>query len=366
MTMRKRFGWAMLLAVALLAPAAGTKGGENESLGFDQAPKPRLTIGSVAPPLDIEHWLQTGKGAFGPVTTFEADHVYVVEFWATWCGPCVASMPHLAKLQQKYADKQVQIISITAEEPATVEPFLDRKVRGDDTQTYRALTSAYCLTSDPDRSCNDAYMKAAGERGIPTAFIVGKDGHIEWIGHPMTMDDPLASIVDSTWDRKTFLAEFQQKKTIERIWNAAMRGEGDQATARIRVAINQLEVIAEDTTSENVRKGARQAIGSLKQHSLLATLKSTDADLADFKSTLDEANVQELLNTLSRIWRMLKKFEIARHDEVLALSLNCLEERLDGKPSDIGIAQLYVYMLDDSATKDMATERIQTVMKNYS
>lgn len=75
-----------------------------------------LTIGSPAPQLDIEHWIQDGSGHFAKVSEFEADKVYLVEFWATWCGPCIASMPHIAEIQEKYADRGVQVVSITRED----------------------------------------------------------------------------------------------------------------------------------------------------------------------------------------------------------------------------------------------------------
>ncbi len=74
-----------------------------------------LGIGSRAPELDIEHWIQDGNGFFKPVTTFEQGKVYVVEFWATWCGPCIQSMPHLAELQNKYRGQNVQIVSVSDE-----------------------------------------------------------------------------------------------------------------------------------------------------------------------------------------------------------------------------------------------------------
>ena len=174
-----------------------------------------LTIGSEAPALDVEHWVQNGEGKFGKVTKFEKDKVYVVEFWATWCGPCVASMPHIVETQAKYADKGVQIISISDEPKETVDEFLDRKVpRSEKEMTFRELTKSYCLTTDPDGSSNESYMQAAGQDGIPCAFIVGKDSKIEWIGHPMQMDEALDSVVAGKWDRKAFAEEFKEQQEM--------------------------------------------------------------------------------------------------------------------------------------------------------
>lgn len=215
-----------------------------------------LTIGTEAPDLDIEHWLSNGEGKFAPVTELKEGDIYVIEFWATWCPPCVASMPHLAELQKKYADQGVTIISISDEEVETIEPFLQREVQGtmhtspeteegDQTDeasaesaeeakslTYGELTSAYCLTTDPDGSVQADYMKAAGQNGIPTAFIVGKTGVVEWIGHPMQMDDPLAALVDDAWDREAFGEQFRFEQLVDaktmQAFSAARRGEEEQ------------------------------------------------------------------------------------------------------------------------------------------
>src|ERR1700744_5719893 len=57
-------------------------------------------LGDPAPPLRVKEWI---KGT--PVENFEKGRVYVVEFWATWCAPCRAAMPHLSSLASKYKHK---------------------------------------------------------------------------------------------------------------------------------------------------------------------------------------------------------------------------------------------------------------------
>ena len=229
--MRKKF-FSFLLAMSFaMVPGSQQLWAQNE---------PTLTIGTKAPEIDIEHWVSLGKDRFKAIKTFEKDKVYVVEFWATWCGPCVQSMPHLVEVQNKFAGKGVQIISVSDEDLETVQGFLERKVRGseegDKQPTYAELTSAYCLTADPDGSVHSAYMNAAGQNGIPCCFIVGKTGQIEWIGHPMSMDEPLDAIVEGKWDREAFAAEFKLSQKIDFLASRVMRMPKEKALEAIEEA----------------------------------------------------------------------------------------------------------------------------------
>jgi len=168
-----------------------------------------LTIGDPAPKLEISHVV---KGKLGD--SFEPGKVYVVEFWATWCGPCRASMPHISSLQEKYRDYDVQMIGVSSEELPVVCGWL---TKSDDEGTTWWDKITYTLAVDTDRSVYREYMEAAGQTGIPTSFIVGTDGAIEWIGHPMTMDEPLDRVVRDTWDRAAFKATFvtQQEEALK-------------------------------------------------------------------------------------------------------------------------------------------------------
>jgi hypothetical protein len=142
-------------------------------------------------------------------------------------------MPHLSELQHEYSDK-VTFIGVTRENAETVDGFLAKEQSAG--KTWREVVQ-YRLALDDSDVTNTAYMRAAGQSGIPTAFIVGKDGRIEWIGHPMTMDEPLAKIVAGEWDREAAIAEFKKgqvfKLAVREISTLARAKEWDAALEQI-------------------------------------------------------------------------------------------------------------------------------------
>ncbi|MBC8522654.1 TlpA family protein disulfide reductase, partial [PVC group bacterium] len=171
-----------------------------------------LAIGDDAPKISIDHWV---KG--DAIEGFKDGQVYVLEFWATWCGPCVSSMPHLSSLQDKYEDT-VKIIGVSSEkELETVTNFLDETNKKDNLLNTERMR--YTVTVDPDRSTSRVFMEASGQRGIPTAFIINRDGKVAWIGHPMNMDEPLEQVVNGSWDLAAAAVEFAKAQKQKNAMN---------------------------------------------------------------------------------------------------------------------------------------------------
>lgn len=187
--------------------------------------QPRLKVGDPAPRLDIEQWV---KGE--PVTEFRDGHVYVVEFWATWCPPCKKSIPHLTELQERHKDAAT-IIGISAKDANgesidKVSKYV--KTAGD--------TMAYTVAFDNGSKTNQAYMVAAAQRGIPTAFIVDQRGKIVWIGHPlMGLDEALDGVIKGDFNPEQAQKGDALAKEIRDLMRAQRR---DEAVARIDELVN--------------------------------------------------------------------------------------------------------------------------------
>ncbi len=311
-----------------------------------------LIIGDAAPQISISKWI---KG--DAVESFATDRVYVVEFWATWCGPCLANMPHLASLQTEYGDK-VTFIGVTAEEEDVVSEFMTQDSRGGKPWS-EVLT--YTIALDKESATNKAYMEAAGQNGIPCAFIVGKNGKVEWIGHPAGIDDPLKQIVDGVWDstnaRAEFLAERESAAILQEMApkiNASLQ-KGDFKTA-VELMDQLIAKFPENSDFKNARfqfllKGemfdeANKAAAALFEASKddsaelnqLAWILATgvegpgpDRDLALAAANraveLTDSKNASILDTLSRVQFLKGNVEDAIATEKKALEIASAEEK---------------------------------------
>ena len=170
-------------ALAVLLALSGTAFASDAHLG---APAPALTIA------------KTVKGE--PITTFRPGKVYVVEFWATWCGPCKVSIPHLSEMAKKYKDVSFLGVSVWESQhgvKTTDLPKVDSFVK---TMGDKMAYNVAADTENGDMAKN--WMAAYGQNGIPAAFIVNREGQVAYIDHPMSpqFEKNLQAVVAGTVD----------------------------------------------------------------------------------------------------------------------------------------------------------------------
>lgn len=178
------------------------------TLHAQDAPFASLNIDDPAPPLRVSEWI---KGT--PVQQFEKGRVYVIEFWATWCRPCLAYMPDLSVLAREYKGK-VTVIAIDIYE-SKVKPVKSAK-------KVKAFVDSMGKRMDFNVAIEDSnftvadWIEATGEQnnGIPKTFVIDENGRLAWIGHPSKLEEVLPKVVYGTWDIKEELARRNENKRL--------------------------------------------------------------------------------------------------------------------------------------------------------
>jgi thiol-disulfide isomerase/thioredoxin len=202
------------------------------------AQKPTLKAGDAAPAIQVKQWV---KGE--AVTSFAKDHLYVVEFWATWCGPCRESIPHLTEMAKKHKDVAFIGVSVFEHEAdqAKVAPFVEKM--GEKMDYHVAMDDVPEGKKNNEGAMAKSWMIASGSQGIPTAFIVDKTGHVAWIGHPMKMEESLEKIIAGKWD----LAAYQKEQAEEAALDAATQELNTQIGKAMKAKDSKGALAAMDT-----------------------------------------------------------------------------------------------------------------------
>lgn len=172
---------------------------------------PTLKIGDSAPEMSVETWVRGN-----PVKNFEKGKVYVVDFWATWCGGCIASFPHLSAIADKHKEN-VQFISVDSYEIDVL------KKGGNPTSAVKTFLETPAgkqlrvdVSVDRDSSMFTTWIKTLRRRGFPTTFVIDQEGKVAWIDVNLDqLDWVLQQVVAKKWDNKKSLAIMEQRDTIE-------------------------------------------------------------------------------------------------------------------------------------------------------
>ena len=107
----------------------------------------------------------------------------VLDFWATWCGPCLQAMPALQKLHEDFSERGVEILAVNlGEGPERIQSFLKRNK-----YTFRVI-------ADQDETIGAQF----GVRSIPSQVVINAKGRIEWIrvGYSLRNERDLRQVIE--------------------------------------------------------------------------------------------------------------------------------------------------------------------------
>ena len=137
-----------------------------------------FVFGQQVPSLQLGEWINKAPA---PNQNPFQDKITILEFWATWCGPCVKAIPHINELVDSLKDEPVIFVSITKEPREKVIPFVEKNPM-----------KAYVVLDQNGITNNDYKI-----RFIPKAFIIHPTGALLWHGHPSEITlDFLRKILD--------------------------------------------------------------------------------------------------------------------------------------------------------------------------
>lgn len=134
-----------------------------------------VKVGDQAPEIVITNYILDS-----PKNKNLENKFIVLEFWATWCAPCLGAVPHLNELKNKYKERDdLLFISLTYEKPEKVKKTLEK------------IKFNTIVVSDQTKKTELNYNVGA----IPHTVLINNKGIVKWIGKPNSLNDTLIDIL---------------------------------------------------------------------------------------------------------------------------------------------------------------------------
>lgn len=283
-----------------------------------------LKVGDPAPATRPESMLQ-GEA----VKDFKKGEVYVFECWASWCGPCVAAIPHLNDLHKKMGKKGVVITGVNVWEAerdaASAQRAKDFLKAQGDKLSYRVAIGGKAFIKD--------WLEAADVNGIPHAFVVA-DGKVAWMGHPMQLTDEIIGdiLTGTPLAAAAPIADKIPQRRLSKPATPATKTPGDPEMAAAQAKLDALSEAMRNRDWDAAEKALPAAAGVLPpqegkelRESIEAQIGLARGDPSKFYAQLgkladEEFDDAEAMNEIA--WRLLtmKSFEKIRN---LALAEKC-------------------------------------------
>jgi thiol-disulfide isomerase/thioredoxin len=157
-----------------------------------------ISVGNPAPEIKITEWIENE-----PENQDFSNQFIVLEFWATWCAPCISSVPHMNELVDIYQDQAI-FISLTNEERGKVKRTLDR------------IEFKSAVVNDTTLVTSRAYGKPDSDyTELPMIVLIDNKNIIQWIGTPRYLtEEVMDQFLEETLKGENSIKEIQEMEEL--------------------------------------------------------------------------------------------------------------------------------------------------------
>jgi thiol-disulfide isomerase/thioredoxin len=291
-----------------------------------------IKVNEKAPKINITDWIENI-----PNDKNLNNKYIVLEFWATWCGPCIAAVPHMNKIQEEFNQKDLYYISITDESIAKVERSLKRI-------EFKSIVVTD-LTKKTQINFGDGIK---GLDAYPLTVLIDKSGIIKWIGEPKNLNSTIMS---------EFLSNKNTKNTDYKLDKSVNQTETKQKFDFIELMSNKEVKYYFDLQEADGDETLKQAMGtsiiklkSYKLEDIYSDILKVNNDQLKLPETIKNQrfgliykNIEEPENLNSLEKEILKKLNLTKQSDFKPTKVNIvsiqnqslleetLEKRFSGK-----------------------------------
>ena len=174
--------------------------------------------------------------------------ILVVDFWATWCGPCMAEVPHMIRIQKELGPKGVIILGISLDNSVAAM----KQVAQQKGMTWPQVCDEKGWKSTPAQD--------PGVSSIPKTFILSPEGQVLWSGHPSQIDVPLEEALKA--HPPVITRDDLLKRVVQQLHDAKEAIDNDKDYAK---ALSLMGEVPDNLLRDDaVLKEARDLLGRLK------------------------------------------------------------------------------------------------------